>query len=100
MSGRVATSAQSQCSSKGSLSGCPQNWCRWGENQLGYLRTISVSPSLPAVGSGAAVAVGRRATAGAGDRSNHGEAIVEGAGNESRFAGTRNAGDDQLVFVD
>src|SRR5580698_2682644 len=47
MNGRGAHSAMNQCSSNGNLSGCPQNWCRCGENQFGYFATISVSPSLP-----------------------------------------------------
>jgi len=47
MDGRGAASAINQCSSNGNLSGFPQNSCRWGENQLGYFRIISLKPSLP-----------------------------------------------------
>src|SRR6202034_3747771 len=36
----------------------------------------------------------------AGDRSDHGDALVEGAGDEGRLAGAGDAGDDELGLID
>ena len=70
---------------EGELSAWPQNWWRWGENQLGYLRIISVRPSLPPRRR-AAEAVGGGSAAGAGDGGDNRDAIVESAGDQCGFA--------------
>ena len=53
-----------------------------------------------AVGDGAAIAVSGGSTAGAGYGGDHGDAVVEGSGDEGGFAGAGDSGDYEFGFVD